>query len=174
MKLKEITKTIEEEALPGTYAGVRFGPDTVKALQKYGKSNGIPNRLPHENFHTTLLYSRKHLPNYQPAGDYPVPMKGTPVGFEVWPSQPDDDGNVKNCLVLAYSCPTLYQRHHKLMNQHGATYDFDEYKPHVTLSYDIGDFNADDLPPFEEELEIVSEYMEELKQSWADDKKEEK
>lgn len=173
MKLTDIFEP-EEYSEKGTYAGVRFSPNTVKTLRAYGKSNKIPNRLPHENFHTTLLHSKKHLPNYEPAGEYDTPMKGVPLGLEVWPSQPDDAGKVKNCLVLAYSCPPLYQRHHKLMNQHGATYSFDEYKPHVTLSYDIGDFDIKKLPAFEEELEIVSEYDEELKDSWATDKKEAK
>lgn len=168
MKLTDIFEQKEEK--PGTYAGVRFSPASVKALRKYAKDNGVPNRLPHENFHTTLLHSRKHLPDYEPAGDYDSPLKGKVTGIEIWQSRPDDDGNTKNCLVLKYDCPELVARHEELMDEHNATYDFDEYKPHVTLSYDTGDFNSKDLPKFEDELEIVSEYKEDLKDSWADDK----
>lgn len=175
MKLTEIATKAEETAThPGTYAGVRFSPATIESLEKYAKDNKIPHRIKGDHFHTTLLYSRKHLPKYSAAGPYEVPMNGSPTGFEIWPSQPDDKGKVKNCLVLTYSCPQLYQRHHKLMNQHGATYDFDEYKPHVTLSYDVGNLKVDKLPDFEDNLEIVEEYDEELSISWADDKKAEK
>lgn len=169
MKLDEINKPKTDET--GSYAGVRFSTTTTKALEQYIEDNKIPNPLDAEHFHTTLLYSRKFLPDYEPAGKYKVPFVGTPKILEVWPSQPDENGKVKNCLVLTYDCPKLYQRHHKLMNQHGATYDFDEYKPHVTLSYDIGDFKIDKLSEFEEDLEIVEEYGEDLKTTgWADDK----
>ena len=169
MKLTDIYE--QDKQKPGTYAGVRFSPSTVESLTQYATDNKIPNALDSKEYHTTLLYSRKHLPNYEPMGEYSTHMTGTPTGFEIWPSQPDDEGHVKNCLVMTYSCPRLYQRHHKLMQQHGATYDFDEYKPHVTLSYDAGDLDPSKLPAYEEEIEITKEYREELTDSWADDKK---
>lgn len=153
MKLSEITQN--ENNLPGSYAGVRFDKRTVKALEKYINDNEIPN--PNDNWHTTLLYSRKHLPHYQPQEKYKPALTGVPQALEVWPTQ-----SGKNCLVINYSCPPLYQRHHKLMAQHGATYDFDEYKPHVTLSYDIGDMDIDKLPAFKRKLKIVGEYYEDL------------
>lgn len=154
MKLSDVIEN--ENKLPGSYAGVRFDKRTVNALEKYIKDNNIPN--PNDNWHTTLLYSRKHLPHYKPDEKYKKPMVGTPMALEVWKSQ-----SGKNVLVVNYSCPTLYQRHHKLMQQHGATYDFDEYKPHVTLSYDVGDdFDVDGLPEFKRQLKIVGEYYEDL------------
>ncbi len=168
MKVNDLIQGLvqeKEDEKPGTYAGVKFSDDTIAALEKYTKDNKIPNALPADKYHTTLLYSRKHLPNYKPEGDYKTPMTGSPTGFEIWPNYDSS----KNCLVLSYSCPQLYQRHHKLMNQHGATYDFDEYKPHVTLSYDVGNLKVDKLPTFEDSLEITSEYDEELKIGWADD-----
>lgn len=161
MKLKDITHTVTDKK-PGTYAGIRFSPETVEALEAFGKTHKIANQLTNDDFHSTLLYSRKHLPNYEPAGDYQQPMIGTPTQWDVWPSNPDEDGNTRNILVLQYSCPPLYQRHHELMQKHGATYDFDTYKPHITISYDAGDINVDKLPLFDGDIEIVSEYMEEL------------
>jgi 2'-5' RNA ligase len=152
MKLSEV---VENQDQPGTYAGVRFDKRTVNALEKFNKKHSIPNQ--NDNWHTTLLYSRKHLPNYQPEEKYSSPYVGTPTGFEIWPSQ-----DKKNVLVLTFSCPQLYQRHHKLMQQHGGTYDFDTYKPHVTLSYDVGDLDVKDLPEFKRQLKIVGEYHEEL------------
>lgn len=153
MKLSEVTKTDNQQ--PGTYAAVRFDDKTVKALEKFIKDNKIPN--PNDNWHTTLLYSRKHLPKYLPEKEYQTPYTGTPTEFEIWPSK-----DKKNVLVLTFSCPQLYQRHHKLMQQHGATYDFDEYKPHVTFSYDVGDFDIKKLPEFKKQLKIIGEYSEDL------------
>lgn len=163
MKLQDISKTVDDnQKESGTYAGIRFSKKTVDALLAFAKEHKIPKLESGDELHTTLLYSRKHLPNYKPAGKYDQPMIGTAIEWDVWKSQPKEDGSTKNILVLVYSCPELYQHHHKLMAQHGATYDFDNYQPHVSLSYDVGDFDFKKLPAFEDELEIVSEYYEEL------------
>ena len=147
MKLGEIIETGK-----GTYAAVRFDNETVKNLKRYVKENGIPN--PNTDWHTTLLYSRKHLVNYKPTKKYATMMEGVAKDFELY-----DDGKV---LALNFSCPPLYQRHHKLMLEHGATYDYDQYRPHVTLSYDASNVNIDELPEIDFPIRIVGEYSEDL------------
>ena len=160
MKLTEIQESNNKK--PGTYAGVRFSSETTKKLIQFAKKNKIPNMLEESKLHTTLLYSRKHLPDYQPAGEYNPILVGTPKGWEIWQSQPDDNGERSNILVLTFECPALSQRHEDLMQQHQATFDFDEYKPHVSITYNAGDMDAKDLPKFTDDLEIVEEYHEEL------------
>lgn len=164
MKLLELADTPD-----GTYAGARFSDNSLAALRKYIEKNNIPNSPPDDKLHSTILYSRKYLPEYKPQGMYDPAMKGTPTGTEVWDSQPDEEGNRKRCLVLTYDSPDLSARHSSLMTRHDAMYDFDEFKPHVTLSYDVGaDFDEDKLPDFgEEELELTQEYGENLNTNWA-------
>ena len=164
MKLTEITEAKDPD---GTYAGVHFSQATRDAIAKYIKDNGIPNSTNIDKMHTTLLYSRKYLPDYEPAGVFESPLVGKPAGFEKWPSQPDEDGKVSMCLVLRFDCPDLNARHKELMDKHDATYDFDEYKTHVTFSYDVGGMKVKDLPPFTDSLEITDEYKEDLDLSWA-------
>ena len=164
MKIQEIV----EGETTGSYAGVRFGDLTKDAICDYIKENNIPNAVPQDKLHTTLLYSKKYLPNYKPAGMYKKLIVGEPTEFEVWPSQPDDDGNISKCLVLRYRCPELVDRHKYLMKQHNAQYDFDEYKPHITFSYDVGDLKPEDLPAFTTPILIVSEYGEDLNTNWND------
>lgn len=160
---------MEKKEQKGTYAGIRFADDTVKQLRKFAKDHNIPNRVPHKKFHTTVLYSRKYLPDYKPAGEYEEAMVGKPKAFEIWPSQPDDDGNKSHCLVLTYDCPALVKRHEDLMDEHKATYDFPDYKPHVTLSYDVGEgYDLDKLKVSDiDDLKIANEYSEELNLDWA-------
>jgi len=43
------------------------------------------------------------------------------------------------------------------MKEHGGTYDFDEYKPHITFSYDVAGMQCKDLPKFDEDIEAVHE-----------------
>ena len=110
MKLTDLYKNADEPSQPGTYAGVRFSADTVKALQEYAKQIKVPKKVPGKEYHTTLLYSRKPIDSYVAEGVYNREMIGTPMDLEVWPNQ----SNTANVLVLTYSCPLLYQRHHKL------------------------------------------------------------
>jgi hypothetical protein len=169
MKLIEVVNTLQEqEKKPGTYAGVRFDTATKQKLHKYMSDNKIPTSVRPDKLHTTLLYSRKHLPNYKPAGK--VNMTGTPTKFDVWKTR-GENSPATNALVLEYSCPELVTRHKALMKEHDATFDYPEYKTHVTLSYDIGDLDvsnldAKDIGP----LKLVEEYREDLDLDWARNK----
>ena len=166
MKLKDI---IMEQEQKGTYAGVKFSPATIHRLKAYIKDNNIPNPLRSNKLHTTLLYSRKYLPDYKPAGAYASPMVGTPTKLDVWKTKPDDESTPANCLVLEYDCDDLTARHKLLMEEYDATFDYPEYRPHITLSYDIGDIDYKILPDVSTigPIEIVEEYSEDLDFNWA-------
>ena len=153
----------------GTYSGVKFDDNTVNAVLKYIKDNKIPEGLPGNKLHSTVLYSRKYLPDYSPAGDYDEALEGTPTTFDVWPSE-NDDGTTSKCLVLKYDCKGLNKRHKELMDEHKATYDFPKYEPHITFSYNIGDLDIKKLPDIKSVLpniKVVHEYGEDLDLNWA-------
>jgi len=158
-----------EESNNGTYAAVRFSEDTKNDLVTFINDNNIPNSVDINELHTTLLYSRKHLPDYIPTGTYPSKLIGTPIKFEKWPTNPTN-GKVTMCLVLRYDCDELHERHEHLMNTHSATYDFKNYNPHITLSYDVGSLQVDDLPIFTGKIEIVEEVGELVNLSWREEK----
>ena len=169
MKLYDVMEKEETEE-KGTYAGVRFCYDTVSRIKAYIEENEIAQPVPDEKLHTTLLYSRKFLPDYTPQGEIDPPLVGKGTKFDVWESQPNENGEKSNCLVMEYDCPELTERHESLMKEHGGTFDFDEYKPHVTLSYNIGDMDASKLNPADiGDLNLVTEYGEDLNMNWAKD-----
>lgn len=153
---------------PGTYAGVRFDDDSTNRLAEFQSKLKIPNAISPKKFHVTLLHSKKHLPNYKPQGKINPPYKGTPSKLVVWKTQPDEEGETSNCLVLQFDCPELVKRHKALMDEHGAQFDYNKFEPHVTLSYSIGDLdikdaNLDDIGS----LNMVEEYHQPLDLSWA-------
>lgn len=163
---------LKQKEKKGTYSGVKFDNKTTNAILKYIKDNKIPKGLPSEKMHSTVLYSRKFLPNYKPAGDYDKALEGTPTDFDVWSSN-NEDGSSTNCLILKYDCDDLVKRHKELMDTHNATYDFPTYDPHITLSYDIGDLDINQLPDIKDLLPIINithEYGENLDLSWAQNK----
>lgn len=147
----------------GTYAAVRF-EDSAEKIE-YLKKIGIPNV--NEELHCTLLYSRKNCPNYEPMdmsdGEFYEEAIAYPDHLKIFRTQDE-----KNCLVLVLRSGWIVKRHNDLMKEHKATYDFPEYIPHVTLSYDVGDFDyksiEDQLKKSDEfyKLVINEEYKEDL------------
>lgn len=166
MKINELLT----EQTKGTYAGVRFDTATNKALHDYVRDNKIPTAVRPDRFHTTLLYSRKYLPNYKAAGKISPPWFGAPQkDFVVWETQ----DKASKCLILKFDCPQLEKRHKELMKEHEATYDYPKYETHITLSYDIGDLDVKSLPPITDwikKIAIVEEYQEDLDIDWAKNK----
>lgn len=168
MKLEELMETTTK----GSYAGVKFDTPTKQAIHRYMKEHKLPTAVRPDKLHSTLLFSRKYLPDYKPAGKYDPTLVGKPIGFEVWPTRPADGSKPARCLVLRYDCPELEKRHKELMKMHNATYDFPDYKPHITLSYDIGDLDEKKLPDigkYVDQIGIDEEYGEDLSLSWAKD-----
>jgi len=156
-------KSTEFTENKGTYAAVRFSDDTLQNIKEFIDNNDIKNGLDTKDIHATLLYSRNHLPDYVPKGD--ISYTASPSNFEVWESPANAfKDEITHCLVLLLDCDELKDRFSELMDEHDATYDFDEYKPHITLSYDVGkDFDITTLNVSDiKDLQIVTEYSEEL------------
>lgn len=153
---------IEEKK--GTYAAVKFSQQTIDDLSAFIKHFQIRNSIAPEDLHTTLLYSRKYLPDFRAQGVLVRPIEGYNLSLDVW----QKDGSEKRVLVIEYTCPELVYRHDTLMFRHGATYDFMFYRPHTTLSYNFIEDDLKlaemkrDLGNFISSIEIVSEYSEEL------------
>jgi len=164
MKSNEFIKKTHHK---GTYAGVHFSQETKDAVANYIKENDIPNPTPTDQLHTTLLYSRKRCPNYEPRGELNPTLRGRPGAWQVWEGQPDEDGHKPNCLIMEFDCPELTARHNELMEEHQATFDFPDYKTHITFSYDIAEMDIKDLPEFSGPIEMVEEYSEVLDIDWA-------
>jgi len=163
---------IETESTKGTYAGVRLSQDDEDTIIELVKKMEIPNPIERDAIHLTLLYSRKFLPDYEALGK--VDMWAYPKGFHIF-----EGGNGKDILVLLVDSPDLEKRHKLLMKEHRATYDFPDFRPHITLSYDLEDFmrlrnkksvldniknEFDTILP--KELHISMEYKEDLNLDW--------
>lgn len=166
MKLTDIYEKTENKG--GSYVGVHFDEDTKNRLKKFASDNNIPNPLRAEKYHTTVLYSLKQDDTIEPKGKIDPPIVGEPVGFDVWKSSDTNGKPITNCLVLKYKCKELDDRHKEIQDKYDVKHTFDEYNAHITLSYDIGDLDIDDLDASEiGPINIIEEYYEDLDLDWA-------
>lgn len=161
MRLSEITKLFEATE-EGTFAGVKFSDASMQTLKAFSDKNNIPNPAPPKDYHATLLFSHTPLPDYEPRGSYKAALTAIPKYATIFG---DDD---EKALVIVLDAPRLVKRHKYLMSKHPeATWDHDDFIPHVTLSYNVGDFdpnnlNVSDIGP----LDIVEEYSADIEADW--------
>ena len=84
-----------------------------------------------------MQYSRRGIPLVT-SYDFKLPEDVTIDSWKIFPSQ-----SGKKCLVLAINSKSLQSTHKDIIKKYGATYDYETYVPHITVSYD---YNSDDIP----------------------------
>lgn len=118
----------------GTYVALQLSEESMTLLDNFVKMNlGLTERVDKSTYHITVIYSRTPVPS---AENYltmpsPLPVEAMATGYEIFPTK--NDGQ---CLVMRIVCPYATRLNSELGKQ-GATSDYPEYKPHMTLAYDM-------------------------------------
>lgn len=143
----------------GTYYGVRPTPETVTAMQQFMGDHKIPNRIEPEKMHCTIVFSRVFC-NEQALGFLDPHWKGKFEKYDLF--NPAQDQTDEKCLVLGFICPEMIDRHNHLKTK-GATHDFPNLSPHMTLSYKVDpDYDHLSLPKYDGPIHFHHEYSEPL------------
>jgi hypothetical protein len=154
---------------------IPFGDATPRPLYVYRKllnagelidwarGVGVKATLPADQLHVTVLYSKQ-------------PVDPMQMG-EGWSSDPDGGLVIKaggpralerfgeGALVLQFASWSLESRHRDMV-QAGASHDWPDYLPHVTISYEAGDIDLEALKPYSGELRFGPEIFEPLDPDW--------
>lgn len=147
-KDKKKKDDIEEDITnSGTYVAVKWSKYIGRHLREIFKD--LPNLVPEDEFHTTLVYSRVEFDHIVSDIMFEAKFKG----FKIF----EDRRTFKKVLTIELESPDLVNRHNEIYrNNPEATYDFDNYIAHVTLSYDVEDTDLDKL---DEYLDIIKDMV---------------
>lgn len=156
-----VDKRFVADARPRTLyvrRNVLNGDDVVR----WAKAQGFSTTLPAADMHVTIAFSR-------------APVDWMKVG------QDDYASNEKSQLVIPPGGPRLVERlgrasvlmfvsswlswRHESIRMCGASWDFEEYQPHVTISYAAG-IVLDDMEPYSGEISLGPEIFEEVSEDW--------
>lgn len=133
----------------GTYVSLNLSKESKALLDNFVEMNlGLTERVDPSTYHITVIYSRTPVPTAENLLDMPsnLPVEALATGYEVFPTKNDGD-----CLVMRLACPYATRLNSELTKQ-GATSDYAEYKPHLTIAYDITqkvDPNTLPIPQFQ-------------------------
>lgn len=133
-------------------------------LIAWARAQGIETTLTAEDMHVTVLYSR-------------TPVDPMAMG-ETWGSETDGGLIVKaggpralerfgeGALVLQFASWSLTNRHADMIRA-GASHDWPEYAPHVTITYTVPEgFDIEAVRPYAGELRFGPEIFEPLDLDW--------
>lgn len=114
----------------GTYVSALVDDETKKKLDNWVTANKIENAADPDQYHSTLIYSRKGIPDVK---DYNIklPITGEISEFKLFPTKTGP-----KCLVAIVDAKALDETHKNIRKIYGATHDFPDYHAHITLSYD--------------------------------------
>lgn len=139
----------------GTYSSLILSEKSADALYAYCSSLGISNLVEPTDYHCTLIYSKKECTDIAKE-DFSLPCGAIPTGFRIL-------GEETKVLVLEIYCPNATRLHELFMEKYGATHDYDEYIPHITIASDFTGEVPVELPDLDVNIEFTEKVVEELK-----------
>ena len=134
----------------GIYCCVNLSQETKDALKSLCSAYDVPNPLKAGDLHCTLIYSTKVDDDFECIEKYPKMLEATFDGYDMF-------GDDKNTLVIKLNSPDLQKRHKELMDKYDLNYSYDEYRPHISLSYDAKGYDINKLDKYSGALLFVGE-----------------
>lgn len=137
--MKTILKELIESkyTLPGVYVAVNWDKDVSRKLYEFLKDKKVPDLFDWKKYHTTLAYSRT---NFNHILDKESQFEASIDKMHVFKNEKLGH----TALVLKLNSDGLSKRHDMIHEDPKASYDFDEYVPHITISYDVSTMKDED------------------------------
>lgn len=133
----------------------------------WAKGQGFKTTLPADDLHVTITYSRQPVDWMKMGDNWSDDGKGgltIPAGG---PRMMDAFGQKGEAKVLLFVSSALSWRHED-MKRNGASWDHEEYQPHLTISYDPDAPDIASVEPYRGKIELGPEIFEPIKEDWAE------
>ena len=124
MRISEI-----DSSSKGTYAKIVPDSATAKNITNIIKESGLGKPVTEDDLHVTVVFSRKQCDRIKNI-KVPLPIVANGKEFDIF-----DNPDGSKSLVLVLQCETAVKLHNICCEKYGATHDYPEYTPHITLTY---------------------------------------
>ncbi|CAF0753731.1 unnamed protein product [Didymodactylos carnosus] len=126
-------------------------------LRDQCKNLQIPNLLDSSNYHVSIMSSNNVADNYTCKNSF-EPVMAKPLSYLCRKNATTNT----NVLLLRLECQPCLDRHQELKEKYHLIHRFNDYEPHLTLSYDVGmNFDPQSVPVPNSQLELNEECVEE-------------
>lgn len=142
------------------YVSRKLEAGSAKKLLDWATRQGIPGLEPAGELHVTILYSRQPVDWFEMGGDWVNDPNGRIRIAPGGPRAVEKFG--EDCIVLRFASNDLKWRHDSMVER-GASHDFDDYAPHITIAKSA-DFDVEQVTEaFQGELVFGPEIFEPIK-----------
>jgi 2'-5' RNA ligase len=155
-----IMKMIEKESMKTLYVSRPL--KNAEVLMDWAAKQGFKKTIEEDQFHVTIAFSREKIDwdKLEPQTEIMTVAGGKrlvePLG---------DEGAV----VLKFKSTFLPKRWQEIKDA-GASWDYEGYTPHVTITYKGTDIDLSKVEPYTGELVFGQEVFTELDENWSADK----
>ena len=153
---------IEDRAAPRTLY-VRRDLLNGSDLVAWAKGQGFATTLEPDDMHVTITFSRRPVDWMKMGESWGGDANGELIIKPGGPRLVEKLG--PSAVVLLFASAELSWRHDDMMVA-GASFDFDRYQPHVTISYTGAPADLTQVEPYRGELRFGPEVFEELEEDW--------
>jgi len=135
-----------------------------KDLIAWAHSQGLTETVAADDMHVTVTYSKSPVDWLAMGEPYDKEVTVEAGG----PRRLERFGPKGDVVVLVFASDALFWRN-AAMRDRGASYDFPEYTPHVTLAVDVpSDRDISTIEPYQGKLEFGPETFQAIKDKWKD------
>lgn len=155
------------------YISRKLSPASARKVLAWAKAQGIPGLLPADELHTTVLYSKQPVDWFEMADEW---EGGQDLTIAAGGPRKVEKLGDQGAIVLRFSSQRLAWRHNDLVDR-GASHDFAEYLPHLTVGYappagpdqpDEAGFNPESVEPYTGDLVFGPEEFAPIDDGWVD------
>jgi hypothetical protein len=155
--MKTYSQFLTEDTDGGFYAYRNLNVQSAEFLYEWMKEHNIPNPIPKDKLHVTVVCSECDVPGYTPD---PALVMVNPASFKI--------DMMNEALVIKFRSDALEEQWQRAMNM-GAKSRYPRFTPHVSLSYQVPEtFDITDLKPPPSFLVFDAEQSRPLIDGWAD------
>lgn len=133
---------------------------------EWAKGQGFATTTPAEDLHVTIAFSRAPV-DWMKAGEAWTGDKDGKLTVNPGGARLVEKLGDKGAVVLLFNSSELSWRHEAIRRDAGASWDFPEYQPHVTITYAGGDIDLSKVEPYRGKLVFGPEIFEEIDEDWT-------
>lgn len=138
----------------------------AEELMTWARREGFTSLLAPGDLHVTVCYSTQPIDWMRIPEPWGTKDDGSLVIKPGGPRVVDYLG--PRAVVLFFNSSDLCWRH-ETIKQMGASWPYDGYQPHITLTYEKDDLDLEDVDPYTGAIELGPEQFRELVPDWADE-----
>ncbi len=137
----------------------------ASAVLAWAKAQGIPNLMRAEDLHVTIVFSHTAF-DWMQAGEFLFgPENGNLAVAPGGPRVVEPIGD-QGAVALLFTSSRLAYRHHEIIEA-GASSDYADFQPHITLSWDVAGMDVSKIEPYRGEIVLGPEIFSEIDPNWT-------